>query len=167
MAEDNAASHAHTPLLSITAEDPASADAQVLIDALSDTLAGITGDSGRSGFDPADVRDPRSLFVVARAQDGTPVGCGAYRPLEAGIAELKRMYARPDTRGVGDAVLDVLETSAAAAGYEALWLETRRVNLRAVRFYVRRGYREIPNFGRYADLPEAICLARALAPLAP
>jgi ribosomal protein S18 acetylase RimI-like enzyme len=142
--------------------DPGAPAARALIDALSETLADITGDSGRASFDPEDVRGPRAMFVVAVGPDGEAVGCGAFRPLDGDTAELKRMYARPGSRGVGDAVLDFLESAAMAVGYSALWLETRRVNRRAVDFYLRRGYREIPRFGRYAGMPEAICLARAL-----
>jgi len=66
---------------SITPEDPASTAAAGLIDALSETLARITGDSGKSSFDANDVRGTRALFVVARDAAGKPVGCGALRPL--------------------------------------------------------------------------------------
>jgi ribosomal protein S18 acetylase RimI-like enzyme len=73
------------------------------------------------------------------------------------------MYARPGTRGVGTAILHHLENQALRAGYAEIWLETRRVNTRAVSFYVRHGYRQVPNFGRYVGRPEAICLGKVLA----
>ena len=137
--------------------------ALLLLDRLSEVLAEITGDSGRSSFDPRDLMLPKSLFVVGRAADGTPLGCGAYRPLADGVAEVKRMFAAPGTSGVGSAVLAYLEASARADGYREIWLETRRVNERAVRFYRRHGYGEIANYGRYVGRPEAICLAKPLA----
>ncbi len=105
---------------------------------------------------------PRALFVLARTPDGELLGCGALRPLTADVAELKRMYARPGTQGVGAALLDHLERAGAAFGYRALWLETRRVNARAVRFYQRHGYRPIANFGPYAGRLDAVCLGKSL-----
>jgi ribosomal protein S18 acetylase RimI-like enzyme len=79
------------------------------------------------------------------------------------VAEVKRMFARPGQAGVGSAVLAYLEGEAAALGYRALWLETRLVNTRAVRFYEARGYARIPNYGRYAGRPEAACFEKRLA----
>lgn len=149
-------------MYTVTPEDPATVDAQALIDELSDTLARITGDSGRASFDPGEVRGEKALFVVAHDLDGRAVGCGAFRPLQDGIAELKRMYARPDAAGVGSAVLAYLEAEAKSIGYKALWLETRLVNQRAVTFYERRGYSRIENFGKYAGNPKAVCLEKRL-----
>jgi ribosomal protein S18 acetylase RimI-like enzyme len=146
----------------ITPEDPETPDARTLIDGLSDTLRSITGDSGRSSFDPADVRGEKALFVVARDGEGRAVGCGAFRPLQSGVAEVKRMYALPHTRGVGSAVLRHLEAQATAMGYIEFWLETRLVNTRAVAFYEKRGYARIARFGPYVDRPEAVCLGKRL-----
>ncbi|WP_346900410.1 GNAT family N-acetyltransferase [uncultured Roseibium sp.] len=148
--------------LTLFAADPGHPDAACLMDRLSETLQEITGDSGRSSFDPDEVRNAGSLFVIARDGDGNALGCGAYRPLQPRIAELKRMYAVPGSRGVGLAILRYLERQARADGYEGLWLETRRVNDRAVRFYERNGYARIPNFGKYAGRPEAVCFEKRL-----
>ena len=150
--------------LSITAVDPDDADARLLLDELSGALQAITGDSGRSGFAADDVRGPRSRFVIARDAAGLPLGCGALRPLGGGegVAELKRMYARPGSRGVGAAVLAHLESAARELGCRALWLETRAVNLRAVSFYERQGYRRIENFGRYVGNTAAVCFGKEL-----
>ena len=158
------------PLIVISRCDPEHPDARQLVEELSATLAGITGDSGKASFAPDDARVLRSLFVVARDVHGQLLGCGALRPLEGEgandgetIAELKRMYARPGTQGVGAALLDYLECSAREFGYARLWLETRRVNARAVEFYVRHGYAPIANFGKYVGRADAICLGKALA----
>ncbi|WP_244423199.1 GNAT family N-acetyltransferase [Bradyrhizobium sp. ORS 375] len=134
-----------------------------MIAELSAALSHITGDSGRSSFDPDDVRGPRACFVIARDAAGQAVGCGALRPLEHGIAEIKRMYARPGTRRVGAAILGHLEKSAAEFGYDAVRLETRLVNARALGFYERHLYRRIPNYGRYVGRPEAVCFEKRLA----
>ncbi|UUZ57241.1 GNAT family N-acetyltransferase [Massilia sp. H-1] len=113
---------------------------------LSATLAAITGSSGKASF-AAD--DAGLLFVVARAADGTLLGCGAVRPLADGVGEIKRMYARPGTRGVGAGILRHLE----GQGYPELWLETRKVNTRAVDFYLKHGYEVMSNYGQYLGRP--------------
>ncbi len=141
---------------------PASPDAVALIEALSATLATLSGDSGASSFDPNGVRVPNACFAVARDSLGQAVGCGAFRPLESGMAELKRMYAKPETSGVGAAILKDLEACAQQQGDKALWLETRRVNRRAVFFYQKHGYTPMSNFGHYAGNDEAVCFEKRL-----
>lgn len=149
-------------MLSIRAEDPGTPDDVALIDELSAALAAMTGDSGRSSFDAGDVRAAGACFVIARDEDGQAVACGALRPLAAGVAEVKRMYARPGNRGAGSALLAFLEAEAAALEYRAIWLATRVVNERAVGFYRARGYVTIPNYGKYAGGAESVCLAKQI-----
>lgn len=144
----------------ITAVDPALPEAVVLLDELSASLAAITGDSGRSSFDMQDVRVPGALFVLAHNADGKAVGCGAFRPMGEGMAEVKRMYAQ--VAGVGIAVLTHLEAAAKEYGYLKLRLETRLVNQRAVAFYEKHGYYRIPNFGKYVGKAEAVCFEKQL-----
>jgi ribosomal protein S18 acetylase RimI-like enzyme len=150
-------------MTTIVRENPASPDAQALLARLSETLEGITGDSGNASFNVDDVRADTARFVIARDHAGKAVGCGAFRPLQDGIAEVKRMYSCPETKGVGAAILAFLESEARSLGYVALWLETRLVNERAVRFYERHGYRRIPNFGKYAGNPKAVCFEKRLS----
>jgi ribosomal protein S18 acetylase RimI-like enzyme len=138
------------------------ADAVALMAELSTVLAAITGDSGNASFDADDVRGPTACFAVARDAAGAALGCGAFRPLQPGVAELKRMYALRGTGGVGSAVLGFLEDQAVALGYQALWLETRLVNRRAVDFYEKHGYRRIANYGKYIGNPLAVCFEKQL-----
>jgi GNAT superfamily N-acetyltransferase len=149
-------------MICIADEDPGTEDAALLIRELSVALSLITGDSGAASFHADDVRAPGACFVLARDSAGTLLGCGALRPLQQGVAELKRMYARPGTRGVGSAVLAHLERRAAALGYRELWLETRLVNTRATQFYAKHGYRRIGNFGKYVGNAAAGCYGKAL-----
>ncbi|WGG51887.1 GNAT family N-acetyltransferase [Rugamonas sp. DEMB1] len=148
----------------VAQEDPDTADARALLEELSAVLAGITGSSGRASFDVRDARGAAARFVVARDGAGAALGCGALRPLagQDGVAELKRMYARPGRAGVGSAILAALEAEAAALGYRALWLETRLVNAGAVAFYQARGYRRIANYGNYAGNALAACFEKVL-----
>ncbi|WP_374581893.1 GNAT family N-acetyltransferase [Pseudoduganella sp.] len=149
----------------VAAADPDEPDARALLAELDDTLQAITGDSGRTQFSAADVRSAAGRFALARDAQGRALGCGALRPLaagEGGVAEVKRMYARPGSQGVGSALLAWLEAEARRIGYRALRLETRLVNTRAVRFYLAHGYRRIDNFGRYAGNPAAACFEKLL-----
>ena len=149
-------------MLSVHTDDPESPEAMALIEELSQTLASITGETGASSFDASDVRGPRGRFVIARDADGHAVGCGALRPVTEQVAEIKRMFARRGTRGVGHAVLTHLELEAAALGYVETWLETGPSNTRAIAFYKAHGYRPIPRFGPYVDKPNAVCFAKSL-----
>jgi GNAT superfamily N-acetyltransferase len=135
--------------------DPESVDARVLIAELDAALAAICGDSGAGSFDPADVRGPGAVFLIARDGQGVALGCGALRPLAAGVAELKRMYARPGS-GAGACLLAALEAQAAAFGYRDVCLSTRRVNQRALAFYGRNGYETVERYGRYAGRDESV-----------
>ena len=148
--------------LHLQQEDPAAPDSRRLMEELSTALEAITGDSGKASFEVDDVRGPMACFVVARDANGDAVGCGALRPLQPGVAEIKRMYARHGTSGVGSAVLGFLEDEAATLGYQAVWLETRLVKRRAVDFYEARGYARIANYGKYIGNPLAVCFEKQL-----
>ena len=113
-------------MLRIRAEDPGTPDAAALIEELSAALAAITGDSGKSSFDADDVGSQASRFAVARDRTTALQWAAArFRPLADGVAELKRMYARPGNPGAGSALLAFLEAEAAALEYRAIWLSTR------------------------------------------
>ncbi len=150
--------------ITVAAEDPHSSDAEMLIWELSVSLKVITGDSGQSSFHMEDLCDSRALFAIARNHKGEAIGCGALRPMDENIGEIKRMYARPNTSGVGSRLLLFLEQQARSLGYGALRLETRRKNIRAVSFYERNGYQQAENYGRYIGREEAVCFEKQLFP---
>lgn len=143
-------------------ENVDSADAQALMAQLSAVLQQITGDSGRSSFEASDLQQPAACFAIARDQQGNALGCGALRPLTQDVAELKRMFSLQGAQGIGSALLNFLEAEAATLGYREIWLETRRVNQQAVRFYLRHGYQPIARYGRYITNPQALCFAKVL-----
>jgi len=130
------------------------------MDELSKNLELITGDSGKNSFNPNDVCVPRSLFVVAYNEYGEAIGCGAIRPINQDVAEVKRMFAKTKAIGVGSEILHHLENQAQKLGYSAIWLETRLINKRAVSFYEKKGYHRISNYGKYVNKPEAVCFEK-------
>lgn len=139
---------------------PNTQDAISLMEKLSNSLEVITGDSGKNSFNSNDVCVPRSLFVVAYNEDGEAIGCGAIRPINEDVAEVKRMFAKTKAIGVGSEILHYLENHAQKLGYSALWLETRLINKRAVSFYEKKGYHRISNYGKYVNKSEAVCFEK-------
>ncbi|MEN8908353.1 MAG: GNAT family N-acetyltransferase [Clostridiales bacterium] len=146
----------------IKSESPFNRDSKMLMNELSYILETITGSSGRSSFDSNDVIVSRSLFVIARNDLDEAIGCGAYRPINNEIAEIKRMYTKIKSHGVGSKILSYLELNANKMGYKKLWLETRVVNVNTVKFYKKRGYNEIVNYGKYKGKKDSICFEKNL-----
>jgi GNAT superfamily N-acetyltransferase len=117
-------------------------------------------------FDP-----PEGVFMVAWLAD-RPVACGGWRTLSHfvdievadDVAEVRRMYARPDVRGNGiaRALLLALEESARENGMKRLVLETGQRNPEAIAMYARYGYERITNYGHYKDEPETLSFGRDL-----
>ena len=103
---------------------------------------------------------------VAVAYDGDEaVGCGAFKPYSDSIAEIKRMFTRPEHRGkkIGAFVLKELESWACELGYEECILETGHKQKAAVRLYQNSGYTIIPNYDQYAGVDNSICMKKSIA----
>ena len=99
------------------------------------------------------------------AYDGeTAVGCGAFKPFDDDSVEIKRMYVRPENRGVGIAVevLKELEYWAAELDFKAAVLETGKKQPEAIRLYEKSGYELIPNYGQYIGLENSVCMKKSL-----
>ena len=97
--------------------------------------------------DVADLTPPAGLVLIARLR-GDPVGCGALKLHDDGVAELKRMWVAPRARGLGlgTRLLGELESRALAGGSRVARLETNRSLVEAIAMYRRAGYREVPAF---------------------
>jgi putative acetyltransferase len=110
-------------------------------------------DLGPQGFD-AELRNltgaygpPGGLLLLA-AYDGWPAGCVALHALDAGRAEMKRLYVRPRARGlgIGQALVAELIAAARASGYVELVLDTLPSMQSAQRLYARFGFQDIPAY---------------------
>jgi GNAT superfamily N-acetyltransferase len=159
MSQKKEAERSITEPLRFVQRDPAHPDAAVLLAELNAALHAVTGCDGSASFDNQDVRGQGTAFLVAY-RGGRPVACGGIRPLADGTAEVKRVYARE--HGAGAPLLRALEALAVQAGYTHLLCETRRVNMRAVDFYLRCGWRETEPYGKYVGKPEAVCFEKLL-----
>jgi GNAT superfamily N-acetyltransferase len=131
------------------------ADVQRLTTAQQTEVRARYGGKDEPGTHPsaADV----SVVLVAREDDGTPLGCGALRALGGSAAEVKRMYVVPEARGRGisKALLAALEDAARERGWTTLRLETGSMQPEAVGLYPSAGYRPIAAFGDYVGDPAA------------
>jgi putative acetyltransferase len=77
-----------------------------------------------------------------------PVACAAYRKIEEGICELKRMYIKPKFRKlkIGQTLLDRLTHKASMNGYHSMRLDTLDTMLPALHLYKKNGFYEIPAY---------------------
>jgi GNAT superfamily N-acetyltransferase len=143
-------------------DDPASVE---LIEQIQGEYVIRYGGRDEAPIDVAEFLPPKGLFLVATI-DGVPAGCGGWRALGDGQAEIKRMFtvAAYRNRGVARAVLAELERTAAAAGIEELVLETGTVQPEAIALYESSGYRPIEGFGYYAGRPRARSYAKRVKP---
>lgn len=74
-------------------------------------------------------------------------------------AECKRLYVAPAYRGhrLANHLMDTAESTARAAGYHWLYLDTASDFTAAIALYRRRGYLEVPRFN---DNPQATLFMR-------
>lgn len=102
--------------------------------------------------------------TVVAYRDGVPVACGAFKEIETGIVEIKRMFTLEHSRGLGiaSAVLYELEAWAASLGYTTSVLETGKKQPEAIALYKKNGYQIIPNYGQYAGVENSVCFSKSL-----
>lgn len=74
--------------------------------------------------------------------DGQMAGIGGLRSLSAGVAEVKRIYCRPQFRGMklGEQTLQRLLGDATAFGYHSVYLETAPFMSAAHHLYEENGF---------------------------
>ncbi len=88
-------------------------------------------------------------YVVERT--GEVLGGGGFAPLagtgpDAATCELRKMYFRPEARGLGlgHALLELLLTEMRAAGFRRCYLETTSWMAAAQHLYVAHGFASLP-----------------------
>ena len=96
--------------------------------------------------------------------DEEAVGSGALRAYTAEIAEIKRMFVKPQFRGRGIAqnILAALETWAKELNFSACILETGKKQPEAISLYQTAGYTFIPNYGQYENVENSVSMKKNL-----
>ncbi len=139
--------------------------------ALDPELSALVVAQQRELLDAAAGRDPIAyglddgITYLVAAVDGRVVACGAWQPLDTGVAEIKRMYVRPAFRGRGIArqLVVALEEEALAADRPVIRLETGTYLPSAIALYRSSGYQPIAPYGEYVGNPFSVCFEKHLA----
>ena len=140
----------------ISPKRPDTAEARALIAELDAHLGALYPSESRHGYAVDKLIAQDVAFFLIR-HDGAPAGCGGIQLFGNEYAELKRMYVRPQFRGLGlaKAMLTHLAGHARDRGVGLLRLETGIHQLAAIGLYEKEGFRPIPPFGEYTDDPLA------------
>lgn len=148
---------------SFTACDPQGADALALLHEAAREVRALYAQPEGEALPGNAPTPPGGTYVLARV-GAELAGCGALRPLDAGVAEVRRMYVRPAHRrhGVAHALLQHLQAEAQRLGYHTLRLETGDRQHAALALYVAHGFTPIAPWGEHAQDPTSRCFERVL-----
>ena len=147
------AQRSDTPVkVEIAVETPLQDDVRQLVSELNETLLALTPRDFCHHMTVEQMADGATTVFVAR-DNGRAVAIGALRRDRDGIAEVKRMYTRPEYRGkgIGGAILAEVEALARRDGFIRLVLETGDRHPAAWRVYERGGFTRC---GAILDYPD-------------
>ena len=115
-----------TTVSQISVDDPRKPDVRALLERHLTFCQSETPPEHSFALDVDALVQPGIAFFSYRDGDGTVLGVGAIKELDAAHAELKSMHTAAEARGrgVGRAILDHLLSVARARGYRRVSLET-------------------------------------------
>ncbi|WP_020560418.1 GNAT family N-acetyltransferase [Thiofilum flexile] len=94
---------------------------------------------------PGKYAPPQGELLAAIDKNGTMLGCAAVRTLEGDTCEMKRLYVRPDARGIGlgEQLARCIIDIACTQGYTHMQLETLNSLQQAMQLYEKLGFKRI------------------------
>jgi ribosomal protein S18 acetylase RimI-like enzyme len=148
----------------ITQERADTADASMLVEELDAHLETLYPIESRHGLSVQRLISENVAFFVSR-HDGAPAGCGGIKFVTSEYGEIKRMYVRPQFRGLGlgKLMLNHLIEHALARNINVIRLETGIHQHQAIRLYEGEGFLRIPPFPPYREDPNSRCYEKRLA----
>jgi len=149
--------------MNISLESPDQPDVVALIADLDAYQDALYPPESRHALDLASLKRDNVRFFVARDGAGCAVGCCAV-VLGPDHGEIKRMYVRPECRGLGAAkqLLQFLEHETLKGGRDRLMLETGILQPEALGLYERWGFVRRGPFGDYAEDPLSVFMEKRL-----
>jgi putative acetyltransferase len=147
--------------MQITFETPDQPVVHALISELDAYLYSLYPAENVYALDISSLCHPNVLFALVRDTSGAPVGCGAI-VIKPEYGEIKRVYVRPQARGLGVArrLMEALEAKAVKSGCRKFMLETGPTQPEALILYERMGYQYCGPFGDYPDDPFSIFMQK-------
>ncbi len=114
----------------------------------------------------ADMYMPPAGALYLAENDGVTAGCVGLRKLEGHRCEMKRLYVRPDFRGlgIGTALCDQIIQKGRQMGYGEMVLDTLATMHSALALYRSLGFKQIKPY-YHNPLPDAQYLALKLDPI--
>ncbi len=102
--------------------------------------------------------------VVIGYLESNPIACGCFKSYNNTTTEIKRMFVKSENRGSGIAamVLQELENWAIEKKFSEVVLETGSEQPEAIKFYTKRGYFKIDNYGQYIGNLNSVCMYKKL-----
>jgi ribosomal protein S18 acetylase RimI-like enzyme len=147
----------------ILRERPDHPDAAALVAELEAHLASLYPATSRHGYNVEKLVTRAVAFFVLR-ENTTPAGCAGIELIGNEYGEIKRMYVRPQFRGLGygKLLLDHVANFAREQGVTLLRLETGIHQAAAIRLYESVGFQRIAPFGPYTDDPLSRCYEKRI-----
>lgn len=123
----------------------------------------VGGEKNRAEYIPYNKLDDIHDVIVAYDED-IPVGSAGFKKYDDECAEVKRVFIKREYRGKGISkkLMELLEERARNKGYKYLILESGELLVAAMSLYRKIGYKVIPNYGQYKDMPDSVCMKKEL-----
>ncbi len=111
---------------------------------------------------PDNYNPPKGCLLLAKYQDKT-AGCVGLRDFGDGACEMKRLFVRPEYRGLGiaKALAKAVIEQGRNIGYKSMCLNTNRRMAEAARLYKSLGFEEIAPYEHF-DIEGMLYLGLAL-----
>lgn len=150
--------------MQVTYTDGRNADFVGLCHELDNFLNNLVGGEGnRAEYIPYNRLDDIHDAILVY-DNNIPVGCASFKKYDGDCAEVKRVFVKPQYRGrgIGNKLMELIEKTAREQGYQYMILETGELLAEAMALYRKIGYKVIPNYGQYKDMPESVCMKKKL-----
>jgi putative acetyltransferase len=141
---------------------PTGSEAQAIIARLDREILAIYPGQPVHGIDAAEFERTGGYFIVAK--ESAVIGCGAFRAIDRGRAEIKRMFVAPEARrrGVARSILRHLEAEIRRRGFSTIVLETGSGQPAAIGLYESEGFVPIPAYGEFVGNPISRCYEKKI-----